>query len=139
MSRNSRHLARRCAVQALYQWDVTGQPASKIEESFIKNEKLSGIHLEYFSRMIENIPKYVEQLDLLLGPHLDRQLDKIDPIEHAILRVGTYELLYEADVPTNVVIDEAIGVAKVFASEHSYKFVNGVLDKIAREARSFER
>ncbi len=136
MARSGRHLARRCAVQALYQWDVTGQDYSNIESSFIQNEQLTGRHLEYFSTLIKNIPAQVGIIDSLISPHLDRSLEKVDLIDHAILRVGTYELKYEPDIPTKVVLDEAIDLAKVFASEHSYKYVNGVLDKIAREVRS---
>jgi N utilization substance protein B len=138
MARSSRHLARRCAVQALYQWDVTGQPSTDIESSFIKNEQLSGKHRDYFVRIIENIPMRVEQIDSLLSPFLDRDLEKIDPIEHAILRVGSYELLFEADVPSRVIIDEAIDLAKTFSSENGFKFINGVIDKIAKEVRPFE-
>ncbi len=138
MARSSRHLARRCAVQALYQWDITGQPSTDIESNFIKNEKLSGKHREYFIRIIENIPMRVEQIDGLLSPYLDRNLEKIDPIEHAILRVGSYELLFEADVPSKVIIDEAIDLAKIFSSENGFKFINGVIDKIAKEVRPFE-
>ncbi len=135
MARSGRHLARRCAVQALYQWNVTGQSPSEIESSFIKNENLSGRHLDYFLALIKNIPLNIEVIDNLITPHLDRKLDKVDLIEHAILRVGTYELKFQPDVPARVVLDEAIDIAKVFASEHSYKYVNGVLDKIAREVR----
>ena len=138
MARSSRHLARRCAVQALYQWDVTGQPSTDIEANFIKNEQLSGKHRDYFVRIIENIPMRVEQIDKLLSPFLDRDLEKIDPIEHAILRVGSYELLFEADVPSRVIIDEAIDLAKTFSSENGFKFINGVIDKIAKEVRPFE-
>ena len=138
MARSSRHLARRCAVQALYQWDVTGQPSTDIEANFIKNEQLSGKHRDYFVRIIENIPMRVEQIDNLLSPFLDRDLEKIDPIEHAILRVGSYELLFEADVPSRVIIDEAIDLAKTFSSENGFKFINGVIDKIAKEVRPFE-
>jgi len=136
MTRSGRHLARRCAVQALYQWIVTGQPSSEIESSFIKNENLSGRHLEYFSALVKNIPLQVEVIDKLITPHLDRKLEKVDLIEHAILRVGTYELKFQKDIPTKVVLDEAIDLARVFASEHSYKYVNGVLDKVAREVRN---
>ncbi|WP_423909425.1 transcription antitermination factor NusB [Candidatus Spongiihabitans sp.] len=135
MARSGRHLARRCAVQALYQWNVTGQSPSEIESSFIKNENLSGRHLDYFLALIKNIPLNMEVIDNLITPHLDRKLDKVDLIDHAILRVGTYELKFQPDVPARVVLDEAIDIAKVFASEHSYKYVNGVLDKIAREVR----
>jgi len=138
MARSSRHLARRCAVQALYQWEVTGQPSNDIESNFIRNEQLSGKHRDYFIRIIENIPMRVEQIDGLLSPYLKRDLEKIDPIEHAILRVGSYELLFEADVPSKVIIDEAIDLAKTFSSENGFKFINGVIDKIAKEVRPFE-
>lgn len=135
MARNGRHLARRCAVQALYQWSLTGQSSAQIEHSFIKNGNLSGQHLEYFLALITNIPLNTEEIDNLISPHLDRKLDKVDLIDHAILRVGTYELKFQPEIPTRVVLDEAIDIAKIFAAEHSYKYVNGVLDKVARQVR----
>ncbi len=136
MARSGRHLARRCAVQALYQWGVTGQSSQDIEPSFIKNENLSDRHLEYFQSLIKNIPDKIDLIDGQIAPHLDRDIEKIDLIEHAILRVATYELQFEKDIPKNVVIDEAIDLAKIFSSEHGYKFVNGVLDKIANQVRT---
>ena len=129
MARSGRYLARRCAVQALYQWKVTGQATSEIESSFIKNESLGGRHLEYFLHLIKNIPGQATNLDEILSPHLDRTLEKVDLVEHAILWLGTY-------IPVNVVIDEAIDLAKTFSSEHGYKYVNGVLDKVAQEVRN---
>lgn len=136
MAISGRHLARRCAIQALYQWDVTGQASGEIESSFIKNKNLSGRYLDYFLTLIRNIPVQVEVIDQLISPHLDRKLEDVDLIDHAILRVATYELQFEQDIPTRVILDEAIDLAKVFASEYSYKYVNGVLDKVAREIRS---
>ena len=138
MPQSSRHLARRCAVQALYQWHMTGQPKTDIEENFIRNENLKGKHLDYFKRIIVGVQNNIEQLDSVMSPFVNRNPDQVDPIEHAIIRVGCYELFYEADVPTRVIIDEAIDVSKVFSAENGYKFVNGVIDKIAREIRSFE-
>ncbi len=133
--RNSRHLARRCAVQALYQWQVTGQSPCEIESSFIKNENLADRHLDYFQELIQCVPRHVSEIDRLLSCFLDRELEKVDLIERAIMRVGAYELKYEADTPASVIIDEAIGLARVFASEHGYKYVNGVLDRVAKEVR----
>lgn len=135
MARSGRHLARRCAVQALYQWQVTGQDPEKIIDSFIANENLSGKHRDYFLTLINIIPNCIAQIDALVAPHLDREADKIDLIEQAILRLGTYELRYDDTIPTNVVIDEAIDLAKTFGSEQGYRYVNGVLDKVAREVR----
>lgn len=135
MARSGRHLARRCAVQALYQWQMTGQAKEKIVDSFIENENLEGKHQDYFLSLIDIIPNYIDQIDALIAPHLDREQEKVDLIEQAILRLGTYELRYDQSIPTNVVIDEAIDLAKTFGSEHGYKYVNGVLDKVAREVR----
>ncbi len=137
--RNSRHLARSCAVQALYQWQVTGQPPAEIESSFIRNQNLADRHLDYFQELIKWIPRHAPEIDRLLSCFLDRELERVDLIEHAILRVGAYELKYEADTPVNVIIDEAVGLARVFASEHGYKYVNGVLDKVAKEVRGHPR
>lgn len=135
MARSGRHLARRCAVQALYQWQMTGQSPDKITDTFIGNENLKGKHRDYFLTLINIIPNYIEQIDALIRPHLDRDQSRVDMIEQAILRLGTYELRYDSTIPTSVVIDEAIDLAKTFCSEHGYKYVNGVLDKVASEVR----
>lgn len=136
MARSGRHLARRCAVQALYQWQMTGQNPEQIIETFIENDNLTGKHQDYFLGLINIIPNYVEEIDALINPHLDREQQKVDLIEQAILRLGTYELKYDPSIPTNVVIDEAIDLAKTFGSEHGFRYVNGVLDKVAKTVRA---
>ena len=135
MAKSGRHLARRCVVQALYQWQVTQQDSSEIERFFIKNSTLSGKHKDYFLSLINIIPQCIESIDETIAPFLDRSPDKLDLIEQAILRVATYELKYDATIPTNVILDEAIDIAKLFGSEHGYKYVNGVLDKVAKAVR----
>ena len=136
MAKGGRHLARRCAVQALYQWQVTGQQPSEIEGSFIQNERLTGKYRDYFRSLIQMIPHHIETIDALIRPYLDREPDRVDLIEQAILRVGTYELKYDPSVPLRVVLDEAIDLAKLFCSEQGYKYINGVLDKVAKEVRN---
>lgn len=135
MANSSRHMARRCVVQALYQWQMTGQTASQIEPNFIANTELRGKHLDYFHSLIDAIPKHIEKIDELIAVHLDRTADKVDLTEQAILRLGAYELNFDQSIPAKVVIDEAIELAKLFCAEHGYKYVNGVLDKIAGEVR----
>ena len=135
MARSGRHLARRCVVQALYQWQMTGQRPDQIIGTFIGNENLTGRHRDWFLSLVDSIPVYIDDIDALIEPHLDRSRERVDPIEQAILRLGTYELRFDPAVPTNVVIDEAIDLAKTFGSEHGYRYVNGVLDKVARSLR----
>lgn len=138
MSSKSRHLARRNAVQALYQWDLTEQDPSDIEDSFIEGHDLSKVDLEYFRHLIRNVPLYHLEIDDRLSQYIKRDLDNIDPVERAILRLGTYELEFEKTIPYKAIIDEAIELTKLFGSEEGYRFVNGVLDRLAKELRHSE-
>ena len=122
-------------MQALYQWDLTEQDPADILKHFIRQHDLGDADQPYFHTLVRGIPLYRQEIQDHLIPFLDRDWDDVDPVERAILRVGAYELEYQPDVPTNVVIDEAVELAKVFGSDHSYKYVNGVLDKVAGQLR----
>jgi len=135
MSRGTRHLARQAAVQALYQWDLTEQAPETILEHFIREHDTSDMDEEYFQLLVREIPLFHQELEAHIVPMLDRDLDDVDPVERAILRIGAYELEYRSDIPRNVVINESVELAKTFGSELSYKFINGVLDKVAAELR----
>ena len=135
MSTSSRHLARQAAVQALYQWDLTEQEPEDILRHFIQGHDLNEADQAYFHTLVYEVPLYRQEINGRLTPHIDRDLDDVDPVERAILRIGTYELEYRKDVPTRVIINEAVKLAKTFGADHSYKFVNGVLDKVARDMR----
>jgi len=138
MSSKSRHLARRNAVQALYQWDLTEQDPSDIEDSFIEGHDLSKVDLDYFRHLIRNVPLYHLEVDDRLSQYIKRGIENIDPVERAILRLGTYELEFEKTIPYKAIIDEAIELTKIFGSEEGYRFVNGVLDRLAKELRQTE-
>ncbi|MGA0344211.1 MAG: transcription antitermination factor NusB [Gammaproteobacteria bacterium] len=131
MSAVSRHLARRCAAQALYQWLVTRQSPADIEASFISDDEMEGCDVDYFRHLILNIPNYQSQIQEALAECVDRPVDQIDPVERAILLIGGYEILFRLDIPAGVAIDEAIQVAHTFGSDDSYRFINGVLDRLA--------
>ena len=130
---NSRHLARRNAVQALYQWDITGQSVGEIEDAFINDEAFVGVQRSYFKHLIENVPRQCQLLDSQLERCISRELASIDPVERAILRLSTYELLFRPDVPRKVVLNEAIELSRVFGSEEGFRFVNGVLDALLNQ------
>ncbi len=136
MARNSRRVARECVVQALYQWSITKQEPSQIKDSFIENYNLSGTHRDYFLSLIDAIPAHTDELNKLLAPHLNRSPRQVDLIDQAILLLGAYELNYDHTIPTKVVLNESIEIAKRFCSENSYQYVNGVLDKVARAVRN---
>jgi N utilization substance protein B len=134
-SAGSRHRARRAAMQALYQWELTGQQATEIENHFLRDERAQPLDEEYFRELVREVPGRHDELREALQPCLDRQLGSVDPVERAILQIAAYELLFRPDVPTRVVLNEAVELAKNFGAEHGYKFVNGVLDKLAGRAR----
>lgn len=135
MAVSSRHLARQAAVQALYQWDLTEQAPETILAHFIREHDTSDMDEEYFQMLVREVPLFHRELEAHIIPKLDRDLDDVDPVERAILRIGAYELEYRSDIPRNVVINESVELAKTFGAELSYKFINGVLDKVASELR----
>lgn len=132
---SNRHNARKAVVQALYQWDLTKQDATDIETQFAKIHDLQNVDRRFLRDALSEIPKAQTELEALISPHIDRDFSALDPVERAILRLGAYELKSRADVPTKVVLNEMIELAKVFGSDHSYKFVNGVMDKLAKAVR----
>ena len=133
-----RHRARRAAVQALYQWQITNQDTEEIDAQFRAERLLNRCDVAYFHELLNSIPPQLAKLNRHLEPCLDRPLKQLDPVERAILQIGTFELLNRDDVPSRVVINEAVELAKTFGAEDSHKYVNGILDRIARSVRPAE-
>jgi len=133
-----RRKARHYGMQALYQWHMAGASPREIEADFLEEYDFSHVDREYFQALLLDIPSCVDSLDEVLAPLLDRGLDELDPIEHTLLRMGVYELTERVDVPYKVVINEEVALAKKFGATDSHKYVNGVLDKAARQLRKVE-
>lgn len=137
MSR-ARSQARRCAVQALYQWQLTGQDVAEVATQILEEKDAGKIDVSYFRGLLSGVAKQVDKLDELIAPVLDRSVESVDPVELAIMRMSVYELQYNIEVPYRVVINEAVELGKTFGSEQGHKYVNGVLDKLAADLRSVE-
>lgn len=133
-----RHKARHYAMQALYQWQMAAAPVSQIEAEFRADYDFSHVDLEYFQALLHGVPASVTELEAAFEPLLDRQLDALGPVERSLLRMGTWELVHRIDVPWKVVINEAVSLAKKFGATDSHKYINGVLDKVARQLRKAE-
>ncbi len=131
----SRRRARRRALQALYQWHLTGQDVGEILEQFREEQDFSNVDTELFATLVRKVSKNQADIDEKIEPFLDRPLKQLDVIEHVILSIGVYELLNSIEVPHQVVIDEGINLAKQFGAEQGHSFVNGVLDKAAKQYR----
>ncbi len=130
--------ARKCAVQALYQWQMTGESLSRIEMSFLEEERLKGAQKNYFSEIFNGVPKQLKAIDEALAEFVDRPVEKIDPVERAVLRIGVYELINRLDTPYKVIINEGVNLAKCFGADGSHKYVNSILDKVSKKKRAVE-
>ena len=127
-----RRRARRRALQGLYQWDLSGGDWHAIEREFAAERDMVGVDTDYFADLLQGVANRCEELDARLTPLLDRPPAQLDPVERAILRLAAYELLARVDVPWRAVINEAVELAKTFGAEKSHRYVNGVLDRLAR-------
>ncbi len=134
----ARRKARHYGVQALYQWYMTQYPVSEIEVQFLADYDFSKADIEYFHDIIHHVPANLEELEQAFTPYLDRDINELDPIERSLLRLGSYELVKRIDVPYKVAINETVALAKKFGATDGHKFINGVLDKLAKEVRVIE-
>jgi len=133
-----RRQARHYAVQALYLWHFNEKPLNQIEAEFRVDYDFSDTDIEYFHEVFHGVPKHVAELDEMISEPIDRSLEELDPVSLAILRLGAYELAHRFDVPFKAVIDESVALAKKFGATDSFKYINGVLDKIASKVRVIE-
>jgi N utilization substance protein B len=134
-----RHKARHYGMQALYQWHMAGAQLNDIEAEFRGEYDFGKVDGEYFHALLHEIPAKVDEIDAVFAPHMvDRSVDELGPVELALLRIGSYELMERIDVPYKVVINESVNLAKKFGATDSHKFINGVLDQVARQLRTVE-
>ncbi len=133
MNPQARRKARKLAVQAIYSWQLTGNSMAEIELHYLTEQDTKGVDVDYFRELISGVVGQVKSLDARLSALTSRPLDEVDQIDKAILRLAAYELTAR-QTPYKVVINEAIELAKIFATDDSHKFVNGVLDQMAPRA-----
>ncbi len=136
--KNARHRARKFVTQSIYQWLLTQEDAKEIERQMSEEQGFETIDLAHFQALLYGVLSTVESLKAQLTPYLDRPLHELSPVEHSILLMGAYELAHQPDIPYRVVINEAVELTKTFGSVEGYKYVNGVLDKLASQLRTLE-
>lgn len=138
----ARSRARQFLVQALYQALITGDKIGDIVHPFIAYHNMKRADVDYFREVLIGIHDHRDELQQLIIERLDadfdRSWDEIDPVEKGILLLGCYELQSRIDVPYRVVINEAVTLAKSFGATDSYKYVNSILDSVAKQLRTAE-
>ncbi|MCP4432397.1 MAG: transcription antitermination factor NusB [Gammaproteobacteria bacterium] len=130
--------ARDKVLQALYQWQLSGEDLDWIKQHYLEEQGVSSGDEAYFLELLYKIPSEVNDLDSTYAKYLENYEDHLDPIECNILRIATYEFLHHLEIPYKVVINEAINLAKTYGADESHKFINGVLDPLALEMRQLE-
>lgn len=130
--------ARDKVLQALYQWQLSGEDLDWIKNYFIDDQGVSAGDEEYFLELLYKIPSQVVEIDAAYQPFVENFEDHLDPIERNILRIATYEFLHHLEIPYKVVINEAINLAKTYGADDSHKFINGVLDPLSQTLRQLE-
>jgi len=133
-----RSRARRRALQAIYQWQITGQEATEILSQFRAVQDMNGVDVEHFEMLVRGVSAGRERLDGEIQEFLDRPFSQVDMMEQVVLRIGAFELLNCPEQPFRVVVDECVDLAHRFGSEQGHAYVNAVLDKAARAWRPGE-
>ncbi|MDP2784702.1 MAG: transcription antitermination factor NusB [Sulfurimicrobium sp.] len=136
--KKNRRKARELALQGLYQRQLTGDPVEVIEAQLRENEDYEKIDDAHFVAMLRGAIKDATALEARIQPCLDRPMGELSPVERAILLLATYEFVHHVEIPYRVVINEAIELAKGYGGTDGYKYVNGVLDKLAAQVRTVE-
>ena len=134
----ARHKARKFALQALYQILFSESDTPSVIAQHLAFMKENKVDETYFRELVFGVVNEIDALDEMLHPHLDRPINELTPIELCVLRIATFELKHRLDVPYRVVLNEALELTKTFGTQEGFKFVNGVLDKMARELRQTE-
>ncbi len=131
--------ARKLAMQSLYQWQMANADLVEIEAQFRAIKNMERVDIDYYKQILYGVPKNLQLIEEELVPFLDRNIESLNPVELAILRIGAFEILQCMDIPYRVVLDEAISLAREFGSQDGYKYVNGVLHNLAKKVRVHER
>jgi transcription antitermination protein NusB len=134
----ARRKARRALVQAVYEWQMSANNVADIRAGFSEGEALKKADNQFFDELLNLVVRNASDLDASFVGLLDRPLEQINPVERAILRLASAEFIHRIDVPYLVVIDEYVELAKTFGAQDSHKYINGVLDKLAKELRGIE-
>ena len=134
----ARRFARERVLQALYQWDLAAAESSTVRREFVQFQDMSRVDVDYFERLFKGISHDVERVDEPLAAALDRPLADVDPIERAVLRIATFELVEVLETPARVIINEGVEITKRFGADNGHRYVNGVLDKLAKSLRPLE-
>jgi len=127
--------AREAVIQTLYALEQGNDEAVKQFDELLNEKKIKGSKAEFAKNLLNGILKHREEIDEIIKDHLiDWSFERLDKVDKQILRLGVYELKY-TDTPYQIIIDEAVKIAKNFSEDKAKSFINGILDRVAKEIR----
>ncbi|MDR7004681.1 transcription antitermination factor NusB [Paraburkholderia strydomiana] len=136
--KSARRRSRELATQGLYQWLLSGSPGGEIDAQLRGAQGFDKADHEHLDAVLHGVIRDSQALSTDIAPCLDRPIEQLSPVERAVLLVAAFELKNHLDIPYRVVINEAVELAKTFGGADGYKYVNGVLDKLAAKLRVAE-
>ena len=139
LATRARSAARRQLMQALYQWQLGGQPWQDLYQQFASDPDFAKVDAGYFREALMQVVESRDDLDAELARHAEIPPAQLDPVEHAVLLLGLWELLRRPDIPYRVVINEWVDLTKRYGATDGHRFVNAVLDRASRVHRAPER
>ena len=134
----ARRWARKMALQGLYQWLMSGNTLIEIEAQVRVLNPDNKMDPTYFCQLLYGVETQLSIIEAAFSEFLDRPIKSLNPIEHTILRISSYELLFVPEIPYRVILDESVMLARAFGSQEGHRYVNGVLNNLARKIRAVE-
>lgn len=134
----SRRKSRELVLKALYRGMFNPTDLAPVFKDMLDDPDYRKADESYFKALLENVSGHLAEIDTQLQPHIDRELKELSPIEHSILRLAGYELMFDMSIPYRVAINEAVELARVFGGTDGHKYINAVLDKLAQTVRPQE-
>lgn len=137
-SGQNRRKSRELALKAVYRGMLNQSELGPIFRDMVEDPDYAKADEAYFKQLLEGVTLHAAELDAKLADYIDRGINELSPIEHAILRISGCELMFDLSIPYRVVINEGVELAKIYGSTEGHKYINGVLDKLAADVRQAE-
>ena len=134
----NRRKSRELALKALYSNRMNAGDVKHLRLDSLDDPDYFKADEAYFKLLLTGVLDHTADIDAMISQFIDRQLDELSPIEHAILRISGYELMFDVSIPYRVAINEGVELAKAYGGIDGHKYINGVLDKIAAQVRPQE-
>ena len=135
---NNRRKSRELVMKSIYRGIINQLDINQIKKDIKDDPDYSKADEVFYNHLFDGVIQNIDELNIEISSYIDRPIEKLSPIEHSILCISVYELIYDSAIPYKVAINEGVELAKTFGGIEGYKYINGVLDKVAEKRRPLE-